>query len=215
MKKVNNKWYDSINNSWDCSVYTEEQAEGWSKTLVGCTDCYNCKYCYNCTDCNNCKYCHNCDNCHNCEYHHNCDNCHNCHNCSNCNNCNECSNCKYCNDCHNCKYGKCCKYCHNCYYCNNCNNCSNCNNCKYCRNRTKCNNWNKTPQSIVSNYIGSRDSQTTIYFSEDKIEVVCGCFKGTLEEFEAKVNSEYSEESKHGIEYRDFIKKAKVYMESE
>ena len=57
-------------------------------------------------------------------------------------------------------------------------------------------------------------SQTTIYFSKDKTDVVCGCFKGTLEEFEVKVNSEYSEESKHGIEYRDFIKKAKVYMES-
>ena len=145
MKKVNNKWYDNNNNSWDCSVYTEEQAEGWSKTLVGCN------YCHNCTDCNNCNNCTDC---------YNCDNCHNCDNCDN------------------------------------------------------CNNWNKTPQSIVSNYIGSRDSQTTIYFSEDKTEVVCGCFKGTLEEFEAKVNNEYSEESKHGIEYRNFIKKAKVYMES-
>jgi len=142
MKKFNNKWYDSNNNSWDCSVYTEEQAERWSKTLVNCNNCHICNNCHNCTDCYNCNNCHNCDNCDN------------------------------------------------------------------------CNNWNKTPQSIVSNYIGSRDSQTTIYFGEDKTEVVCGCFKGTLEEFEVKVNNEYSEESKHGIEYRNFIKKAKVYMES-
>ena len=172
MKKVNNKWYDNNNNSWDCSLYTEEQAEKWSKTLVDCSYCNNCYNCYNCRNCQHCR------------------NCRNCRNCSNCNNCNYCNSCNYCNYCRSC---------------DNCRHCYNCNN---------CNNWNKTPQSIVSNYIGSRESQTTIYFSEDKIEVVCGCFKGTLEEFEAKVNNEYSEESKHGEEYRNFIKKAKVYMEN-
>lgn len=38
----------------------------------------------------------------------------------------------------------------------------------------------------VSN-IGSRNDVTTIYHTEQSILIKCGCFEGTIEEFEAKV----------------------------
>jgi len=41
----------------------------------------------------------------------------------------------------------------------------------------------------VTNNIGSRSSQTTFYWDkEGKVQVVCGCFRGDLNEFKEKVS---------------------------
>ena len=56
--------------------------------------------------------------------------------------------------------------------------------------------------------IGSLKRKTTYCFDDDIIW--CGCFKGTLKEFENKVNKTYFEYSFHYKEYMGFIK----YLES-
>jgi hypothetical protein len=40
--------------------------------------------------------------------------------------------------------------------------------------------------------IGSRNSQTYFYWDDNKIQVVCGCFKGNLSEFKNAVNKKHS-----------------------
>lgn len=39
MKQINNYWVDENNNKWDCGIYTEEQAENFSKSLIDCHSC--------------------------------------------------------------------------------------------------------------------------------------------------------------------------------
>lgn len=56
-----------------------------------------------------------------------------------------------------------------------------------------CMDWEDNPERITSKKIGSRNSQTTIYFNNKKTQIICGCFSGTLEKFKQSVNEEYSE----------------------
>ena len=53
--------------------------------------------------------------------------------------------------------------------------------------------------------IGSRKGQTRIFWGSGRAEVVCGCFRGTLEEFEAKVKETYPDDLGHGADYRKQI----------
>jgi hypothetical protein len=41
--------------------------------------------------------------------------------------------------------------------------------------------------------LGSRDSQTTFYWNNEKEQIVCGCFKGTLLEFEEKIKETHGD----------------------
>jgi hypothetical protein len=41
--------------------------------------------------------------------------------------------------------------------------------------------------------LGRRNSQTTYYWNEEKEQIVCGCFRGTLEEFENKVKETHGD----------------------
>ena len=63
---------------------------------------------------------------------------------------------------------------------------------------------------IVISCIGSRKDSTTYCFDDDKIW--CGCFSGTLEEFEAQINKTHKHNSKYLLEYLktvEYIKKLK------
>ena len=91
-------------------------------------------------------------------------------------------------------------------------NCSNCSCCADCSNCADCADFSKNPQRIISDFIGSRCAQTVVYWNEEKIHVVCGCFKGTLTEFESRVNIIYPIGSKHFVEYTNFINRVKTYM---
>ncbi len=63
--------------------------------------------------------------------------------------------------------------------------------------------------------IGSRDAITTFYRRNDgAIMVVCGCFHGTLAEFEEKV-SETHEDNEHAMAYRAAVQLAKIRMNRE
>lgn len=69
----------------------------------------------------------------------------------------------------------------------NCQNCINCSDCSYCRSCSDCSYFKTNPQRITSSFLGSRNSQTTYYWDDKREQIICGCFKGTLEEFEEKV----------------------------
>jgi hypothetical protein len=53
--------------------------------------------------------------------------------------------------------------------------------------------------------MGSRDSQTIVYWDCDIIQVKCGCFSGNLLEFEEAVKNHYKENDENRIRYLNFI----------
>jgi hypothetical protein len=57
----------------------------------------------------------------------------------------------------------------------------------------------------VTGCVGSRNAQTTMYFDNDRTEIFCGCWKGTLQEFETRVNLVYPFGNKYGDDYRKNI----------
>ena len=65
---------------------------------------------------------------------------------------------------------------------------------------------------IIVGAIGSRNGYTTIFHTDKGVFVMCGCFKGTLDEFEAKVK-ETHEGNKHERDYLALIQFAKVKFE--
>jgi hypothetical protein len=45
----------------------------------------------------------------------------------------------------------------------------------------------------LSPNLGSRNLQTTFYWNEEMEQIVCGCFQGTLQEFEEKIKETHGE----------------------
>lgn len=210
MEQTNRYWVDENNNRWDCGIYTEGQAEKFSKSLVGCHNCDNCSYCYNCDYCDNCQNCidcRNCDNCHNCHDCNDCNDCCYCRNCHNCRNCNNCRNCINCINCINCYY---------CYYCRCCYYCDYCHDCHYCHN---CHDYKQNPQRYTTKEIGSRNDQTTFYYGETEkgmeVQIICGCFRGNLEDFEKAVLETHKDNDLYRKQYLKEIEKVKVLFELE
>ena len=80
-------------------------------------------------------------------------------------------------------------------------NCSDCSNCS---------NFETNPQRITSSNIGSRNSQSTYYWTNDKEQIICGCYKGILSEFEERVKKVHSG-TKYEKEYLEWIQKIKLY----
>ena len=60
--------------------------------------------------------------------------------------------------------------------------------------------------------IGSRKEYTTIFHTDKGVFVQCGCFRGTLDEFEAKVK-ETHQGNKHERDYLALIEFVKVKFE--
>ena len=171
MKQINGYWVDENNNRWNIEIYTEEEAEKCSKSLVNCYDCDNC---YGSSSCNDCRCCCNC------------------HGCCNCYCCRDCDNCRYCCDCYNCR---------------------NCDSCRYCYN------YKQNPQRYTTKKIGSRNDQTTFYYGETEngmeVQVVCGCFRGNLEDFEKAVLETHKDNDLYRKQYLKEIEKVKVLFDLE
>ena len=53
--------------------------------------------------------------------------------------------------------------------------------------------------------IGSRSDYTICFKLKKSIEIHCGCFRGSFDEFQKKVVDTYKPEEKHGKEYRALI----------
>ena len=66
-------------------------------------------------------------------------------------------------------------------------------------------------QVFWASKIGSRLGTTTFFKSKLGVEVCCGCFSGTLEQFEEKVNETHGN-NKYGEEYRLAIELAKLKL---
>ena len=62
--------------------------------------------------------------------------------------------------------------------------------------------------------MGSRNSQTTMYWNDEKTQVICGCFSGSLEEFKTRVEKTHGH-TKYGEEYQKLIKLIKLIKENE
>ena len=72
--------------------------------------------------------------------------------------------------------------------------------------------WGKLSCSsdvLVVGYIGSRDGYTTIFHTDKGTYVQCGCFKGSIEEFETKVKQTHNG-NKHERDYLALIEFAKI-----
>ena len=138
----------------------------------------------------------------------NCYNMINCSYCSNCSNCSYCSRCSYCSDCSRCSYCSNCSDCSRCSYCSDCSDCSNCSGC------SNCSDFKTTPESITSPQIGSRNSQTTYYWNDEHEQIVCGCFKGTLEEFKTKIKKTHKD-NEHSKAYFNWIERVEKYVNYE
>ena len=65
---------------------------------------------------------------------------------------------------------------------------------------------------LIAGVIGSRNDYTTIFHTDKGIFVQCGCFIGTLEEFEAKVK-ETHQGNNHEKDYLALIQFAKIKFE--
>lgn len=127
-----------------------------------------------------------------------------CKGCSYCIGCNVCSDCSYCRGCIDCRN---CSYCRDCKGCRCCSDCSDCSYCSYCRG------FNSNPQRITSPKIGSRNSQTTFYWTDNHNQVVCGCFTGTWDDFKLKVDKTHVD-NKYGRQYKKWIQAVEFYKNS-
>jgi hypothetical protein len=75
--------------------------------------------------------------------------------------------------------------------------------------------WGKLQSSsdiLIVGAIGSRNGYTTIFHTDKGVFVMCGCFNGTLDEFEAKVK-ETHHGNKHERDYLALIQFAKIKFE--
>lgn len=81
-----------------------------------------------------------------------------------------------------------------------------------CRDCSDCRDFELNPQRIYSNLIGSRKSTTQVYWIEDNIQVVCGCFIGDLNDFENKVKQTHINSPKYLEDYLNFINKVRNYI---
>jgi hypothetical protein len=195
-------------NKWNANIYTQEQAEKCADTLIDCTNCVNCRNCNDCNDCRNCINCRNCSNCSFCRY---CINCRDCNDCRNCSECSDCRNCGYCSDCTDCRY---CRNCSDCGDCVDCHDCSFCSYCYDCIDCSYCHGFKENPERITSPKIGSRHGHTTYYWTKEHEQIVCGWFRGTLEDFEKEVEEKHRN-NQHGIDYKNWIQKVKLYKGNE
>ena len=107
-----------------------------------------------------------------------------------------------CTDCSDCSY---------CSYCTRCSYCSDCSRCSYCSGCSGCSDFKTNPQRYTTGSIGSRKAQTTFYWDKDQGQVVCGCFVGTISEFEQRVKYTHAD-NKFAKEYFKEIKKVKALM---
>ena len=75
--------------------------------------------------------------------------------------------------------------------------------------------WGKLQKSsdvLIVGVIGSRNDCTTMFHTDKGVFVRCGCFRGTLEEFESKVK-ETHRGTKHEKNYLALIQFAKIKFE--
>lgn len=114
-----------------------------------------------------------------------------------------------------------CKYCKNCLDCNGCTNCLDCKcctNCLDCKSCKSCKEYDSPPMTYITGTIGTRKDQTIFYYGDTKsgksLQVICGCFRGNLEEFAQAVEKTHGD-NEYGKQYKKEIEKVKILFELE
>jgi hypothetical protein len=125
----------------------------------------------------------------------------------NCEDCIDCRYCSYCIYCVSCRY---CKHCRTCVTCKSCTDCIRCRSCVDCYSCDFCFSFKSNPERILSPILGSRSAQTIFYWNAKKEQIVCDCFKGTLQQFEDKVKQTHGD-NEHAKAYLQWIEKVKIY----
>ena len=174
----NGRYYDENNNSWNADIESLESATKKSGSLINCSDCRACSDCSYCSACSDCRACRDCRDCSDCSY------------CSACRACSACSACRACSACSDCR---------------DCSACSDCRYCSACRDCRDCSDYKSNPCRFVSKKIGSRKSNTTIYWLDGNEQVICGCFRGNLNEFENAVNKTHANNLTYLSDYTKLI----------
>jgi len=109
----------------------------------------------------------------------------------------DCTGCTDCTDCLRCT---------NCLRCTDCTGCTDCTDCTDC---LRCTGYTENPKRIVSSRIGSRNVQTSIYWTNAKdVQVVCGCFRGDLKDFKESVLKSHKDNTEYKEQYLKLIKVA-------
>ena len=106
-----------------------------------------------------------------------------------------------------------CTECTNCSGCSGCSCCSRCFNCAGCSGCSGCLDFENNPQRYITPK-GGRDSRnTTMYYLDGNIQIVCGCFQGDLEDFEKAVKETHGN-NEHGKFYKKQIRIMKYLIKN-
>ena len=92
-----------------------------------------------------------------------------------------------------------------------CSGCSECSGCLGCWGCSGCSGYKQNPQRIVSPKLGSRDSQTSLYWVGENVQIVCGCFRGDIPAFRAAVVKKHAG-TNHEKAYMAWISAAEAYI---
>lgn len=195
-------WIDTeTDNKWSKDTYTKAEAIELSKTLVMCsycTDCVDCSCCMSCEACTDCHYCTDCSRCKNCCFS------------SRCMSCTDSRNCCWCESCTDCS---CCRNSRYCEYSSQCDSCVNCSGTVRVAGVTNADAATGM-YSIVGPVMGSRKATPIVqYDDKGNINVIVGCFQGTLNKLRYKVKSTYpNKKAKHRRRYMAFIKAVRAFV---
>ena len=119
----------------------------------------------------------------------------------------DCRGCSGCIDCRDCRDCSCCRDCIDCSGCSGCRDCIDCIGCSCCRD------FKINPQRIVSAKIGSRNDNSVIYWVDENVQVVCGCFRGNIPEFKNAIAKMHSG-TEHETAYLKWVSAVEIYMEA-
>jgi hypothetical protein len=122
--------------------------------------------------------------------------------------CSDCRGCSYCRGCRDCRGCSDCSDCSNCSDCSDCSGCSDCSDCSGCSDCSYCHEIKSNPQRYVTPKIGSRNSQTSIYWTtKDDAQIICGCWKGNIVDFEKRVREVHAK-TEH---LHPYLKQIKIF----
>lgn len=111
-----------------------------------------------------------------------------------------------------CSFGEVCRFGEKCSFGAECSFGERCSFGEWCRfgERCKCEGGHEFTGIFTVNYIGSRNGAAYFWkLTDGGILVRCGCFRGNLEEFAAKVEKTHGD-NQHGRAYKAAIELAKV-----
>lgn len=169
----------------DDKYWLGDNGNRWSKSTFSKAEAIAAdKSCTDCTDCTDCILCTDC---------------------TECTRCTDCFRCTGCTDCFRCTG------CFRCTECARCTECTECTECTGCTGCTECTGFLMNPSRYGRTGLGADWSNTCVYWSGDKVQVVCGCFTGDISEFKAAVTKKYGD--KHS--YHDYVNTALELIEME